>query len=166
MKKTFLSITLGATILLTGGVNATALSVSNPNSDPLKVTILDGNSAFAFHNEMRLTNGGRFTIGDAFFENSTLSARGGISNMGGALFNYTRSPIEVIVEVKDPEQSGIQITDNPTVTIKAEAISRGENTINSTYSVSRETAFLTEPPIITVTARLSGESENFSCVSL
>ena len=70
MKKTFLSITLGATILLTGGVNATALSVSNPNSEPLKVTILDGNSAFAFHNEMRLTNGGRFTIGDAFFENS------------------------------------------------------------------------------------------------
>ena len=115
---------------------------------------------------MRLTNGGRFTIGDAFFENSPLSARGGISNVGGALFNYTRSPIEVIVEVKAPEQSGIQITDNPTVTIKAEAISRGENTINSTYSVSREAAFLTEPPIITVTARLSGESENFSCVSL
>ncbi|MFR3687799.1 MAG: hypothetical protein ACLTW7_10815 [Enterococcus sp.] len=87
--------------------------------------------------------------------------------MGGALFNYTRSPIEVIVEVKAPEQSGIQITDNPTVTIKAEAISRGENTINSTYSVSRETAFLTEPPIITVTARLSGESEKlFLCITI
>ncbi len=37
MKKTLLSISLGATILLTGGVNATALSVSNPNSDPSKL---------------------------------------------------------------------------------------------------------------------------------
>lgn len=157
MKKVILGTTLATSLLLVGGITASAdVTMQDVPSVPFAVTITEGTSSFAF-NDMNLN--GTFEISPALFANGTMT--GTIENVGGTITNLTRSVNRVTITVSS-DSEGIVITENDVVAVEAEAISQPVATsVNTTFTFNRQTALLDEgAPTITVTASDTTDSGN------
>ncbi|MBO6357995.1 hypothetical protein EY693_00350 [Enterococcus casseliflavus] len=157
MKKVILGTTLATSLLLVGGITASAdVAMPEVSSIPFAVTITEGASRFAF-NDMKLNE--TFQISPALFANGTMT--GTIENVGGTLTNLTRSVNRVTITVSSNSE-GIVITENHDVPVVAEAISESVATsVDTTFTFNRQTALLDEgAPTITVTASDTTDSGN------
>jgi len=158
MKKVILGTTLATSLLLVGGITASATIGDPVTAPPIAVTITEPENGVSFtFNTLTLNE---FEISEDLLDGTQ---EGTIENVGGTLTNLTRDSMSVTIRVSSGSD-GIYFSNSlkeiSLTAITADPIARSTEGEPVDFTFNRQTALLDGTPTITVTASDTTDSGN------